>query len=165
MTKSTWNHENHKKGPGTMKSHKNPPGTIKTNLELWKTMKTNLELYRVVTHGYRCLKKTPRRKWSFFVTKKQTLHHNISSGEKNIQYFHLYFLKDTLRWDTILSWWKAVLYWRSKLKINILLQNWMFCFKVLIWRLIERKVGFLFWSQRYRWREGCEHLKGSISII
>ena len=40
-------------------------------------MKTNLELYRVVTGGYRWLQETPRRKCSFFVTNRQTLHHNI----------------------------------------------------------------------------------------
>ena len=92
-------------------------------------------------------------------------HIERDTGKKNNQYFHLYFLKDTLRWGTILSGWKVVIYWLSQLKINILLQHWMFCFKVLIWRLIERKVGFIFWSQIDRWREGREHLKGKVMFV
>ena len=58
-----------------MKTSLKPWNPIKTdleqwkpNLELWKTIKTNLELHRVVTGGYR----TPRRKWWFFVTDRQT---------------------------------------------------------------------------------------------
>ena len=50
---------------------------MKNQSKLWKIMKTNLELYRVVTGDYRWLQETPRRKWSFFVTHRQTLHHNI----------------------------------------------------------------------------------------
>ena len=73
-----------KNGPGTMKTMKTHLEPWKTNLELWKTMKTSVELYnvqytiyRVVTGGCRLLQETPRRKWSFFVTNKHTLHHNI----------------------------------------------------------------------------------------
>ena len=50
---------------------------MKIQSGILKTMKTNLELYRVVMGGYRWLQETPRRKWWFFVTHKQTLHHNI----------------------------------------------------------------------------------------
>ena len=41
-----------------------------------KTMKTNLELY-TVHRGYGWLKETPRRKCSFLVTDRHTVHHNI----------------------------------------------------------------------------------------
>ena len=74
---------------------------IKTDLELWKTKlkpgkpikadmepwKTNLEFWKPWKLTWSCtgglwmvnrwLQKTPRRKWSFFFTNKQTLHHNV----------------------------------------------------------------------------------------
>ena len=69
------NHLNHPKTmktqPGTMKNYENQPKTMKIQPG---TIKTNPEGgYR----WFRWLQETPRRKCSFFVTDRQTLHHNI----------------------------------------------------------------------------------------
>ena len=82
--------KNHGNWPGTLKyhpwtlnNHKNPPGTIKNrpgtlkNHKTWpRTMKNHKNRPRTMKNQPGWLQETPRRKWWFFVTDRQTLHHN-----------------------------------------------------------------------------------------
>ena len=66
-----------KNQPRTLKNYKTNLEPWKTNPERWKTMKTNLELYRVVTGGYRWLRRLHRGSDFSGQRDSQTLHHNI----------------------------------------------------------------------------------------